>query len=84
MTTLETATIADGRLAVTYSKTEDREFLSFRIDGWEDASQWVRKVLVYDGREFIWSCWNSDTNTCHFVRLNWWGMTAPIATVRKY
>ena len=31
---------------------------------------WIDEwVLTYDGRDFVFSGWNSDVNQCYFVRL---------------
>ena len=65
------ASIAPNEIAVRHSIRPDvhREFISFDIDGWDDVKKVCKKVLIYDGRKFIFSCWNSDRNDCIFYRM---------------
>jgi hypothetical protein len=60
------AQILPKEIAVTHTTCEGREFLRFPIEGWNDAKQYVKKVLLFNGKRFVWSCWNSDTMNCHF------------------
>lgn len=66
------ATILNDRISVRHTIREDvgREFLTFDVpNGWDDVKKISKKVLLYDGKEFIFSCWNSDRNDCHFYRM---------------
>ena len=65
------ATILPDEIAVQYSFRPDvqREFLSFPISGWDEVKKLVKKVLVYDGRKFVFSCWNSDRMEIIFYRM---------------
>ena len=46
-----------------------REFLTIDCrNGWEDVDKIRKRVLEFDGREFVFSGWNSDTNQCYFFR----------------
>lgn len=65
------ATIAPLEIAVRHSIRPDvgREFLSFPIDGWDEVKKLTKKVLVFDERKFIFSCWNSDRMECCFYRM---------------
>jgi hypothetical protein len=65
------ATISPNQIAVTHSVRPDvgREFLKFDITGWDDVEKLTKKVLVFDGREFVFSGWNSDYNYCCFYRM---------------
>jgi hypothetical protein len=36
--------------------------------GWAEIQKLVKKVVMYDGRKFVWSCWNSDGNYVVFAR----------------
>jgi hypothetical protein len=63
------ATIAPNEISVTYTLLDDREFLKFPITGWDDVKKVCKKVLLYDNRKFIFSCWNSDYNYCVFYRM---------------
>ena len=63
------ATIVPNEIAVTHSVCGDREYLKFDISGWDDVKKLTKKVLLFDGRGFVFSCWNSDHNYCVFVRL---------------
>jgi len=65
------ATIAPNEIAVTYSTRADvdREYLTIDVpNGWDDVKKLTKKVLIYDGRKFTFSAWNSDTLKCYFVR----------------
>lgn len=64
------ATISPNEIPVTHSVRPDvgREFISFPISGWDDVKKVARKVLIYDGRKFVFSCWNSDRMDCVFYR----------------
>ena len=65
------ATIVPNEISVRHSVRPDvgREFLSFPISGWDDVKPLTKKVLLFDGRKFIFSCWNSDRNECIFYRM---------------
>jgi hypothetical protein len=65
------ATIAPNEIAVTHTVRPEvgREFLSFPITGWDEVKKLTKKVLVYDGRKFVFSCWNSDEMYCCFYRM---------------
>jgi hypothetical protein len=56
------ATIIPDEIAVNHCVQLDvgREFLSFKIDGWDEVKKLTKKVLLFDNRKFIFSCWNSD------------------------
>ena len=46
-----------------------REFLTIDVpNGWEDVKTLSTKVLEYQGREFVFTGWNSDHNHCYFAR----------------
>ena len=65
------ATIVPDEIAIQYSLRPDvqREFLSFPISGWDEVKKLVKKVLLYDGRKFVYSCWNSDRMEIIFYRM---------------
>jgi len=65
------ATIAPLEIAVNHTVRPDvgREFISFSITGWDDVKKLTKKVLVYDGRKFVFSCWDSDRMECVFYRM---------------
>jgi hypothetical protein len=66
------ATIVPNEIEVRHTVRPDvgREFLTIQIeDGWDGAKQWTKKVLLFEGRRFVWVSWNSDNNTVNFVRL---------------
>lgn len=47
-----------------------REFLTFDVpNGWDDVKKVCKRVLLFDGRKFVFSCWNSDRLECVFYRL---------------
>jgi hypothetical protein len=66
-----TAIIAPLEISVRHSVRPEigREFLTFTIDGWPEVKRLAKKVLVFDGRKFIFSGWNSDENYCCFYRM---------------
>ena len=66
-----TATISPNVIQVEHSICEpvNREFLKFPISGWDEVKKLTKKVLIFEGRKFIFSCWNSDDNYCVFYRL---------------
>lgn len=64
-----TATVSPTEIPVTHTVSGDREFIKFSITGWDDVKPLTKKVLVFDGRKFVFSCWNSDDLYCVFVRM---------------
>lgn len=36
-------------------------------NGWDDVKKHTKKILEYQGREYGWSCWNSDRMVSVFV-----------------
>ena len=48
----------------------NREYLEVDCpNGWDDVKKLTAKVLLFDGRRFAWTGWNSDRNVSYFVRL---------------
>jgi hypothetical protein len=69
---MNVASVASNKIAVSHTVRPDvdREFLTLNVpDGWDDVKKLTNKVLTYEGRDFIFSGWNSDVNQCYFVRL---------------
>ena len=67
-----TATVSPNEISVQHSVRSDvgREFLKFDVpNGWDDVKKICKKVLTFDGRKFVFSCWNSDYNYCVFYRM---------------
>ena len=65
------ATISTTDIPVRHSIRPDvgREFLTLDVpDGWDDVKKICKKVLVYEGRKFTYSGWNSDRNECFFAK----------------
>jgi len=65
------ATIVPNEIEVRHSVRPDvgREFLTFDVpNGWDDVKKICKKVLLFDGRKFTFSGWNSDGNYCCFFR----------------
>ncbi len=47
----------------------NREFISWDVpNGWDDVKKVTKKVVLFDGRRFVFSCWNSDRLEVVFVR----------------
>ena len=65
------ATIAPNEISIdNHTVVDNREFLKFSVpNGWDDVKKISKKVLLYDGRKFVFSCWNSDYNYCVFYRM---------------
>jgi len=65
------ATICPNEFSVEHSIRPDvgREFITFDVpNGWDDVKKITKKILIYDGKKFRFSCWNSDHNYCVFVK----------------
>ena len=65
------ATVLTDEIAVNHSIRPDvqREFLSFSISGWDEVKGLTKKVLLFDGRKFVFACWNSDRMEIVFYRM---------------
>lgn len=57
-------------IAVRHSVRPDvgREFLEFSVDGWDEVKKLTKKVLKFEGKDFVFSGWNSDSNLCYFFK----------------
>jgi hypothetical protein len=65
------ATIAPNEVPVRHNVRHDvgREYLTISCpEGWDDVKKLTKKVLLFDGRRFTFTGWNSDTNECYFTR----------------
>lgn len=65
------ASIVPNEFVVEYSCRPDvqREFLSFDVpNGWDDVKKVCKKILLYDGKKFAFTGWNSDSNKCYFAK----------------
>jgi hypothetical protein len=48
---------------------DNSEWLYFDIpNGWDDVKKVCKKALLFEGRKFYFSCWNSDRMECVFRR----------------
>jgi len=68
---MNTAEIAKNKISVGYSSHagDNREFLTVNVpNGWADVRKLTGKVLTYDGRDFAWTGWNSDSNQAYWAR----------------
>ena len=64
------ATVSLDEVPVRYSSRPDvgRDYLTIDCPaGWDDVKKICKKVLVYEGRRFTFTGWNSDRNECFFV-----------------
>lgn len=77
------ATVVPNEISVRHSVRPDvgREFITFDIEGWDDVKKVCKKVLEFEGRKFVFSCWNSDRMECIFVRPLYGD--APVARIVK-
>jgi len=64
------ATILPNEISVEHTSREGREYLKFSITGWDEVSKLTKKVLLFNGNKFKFSCWNSDDLYCVFIRTN--------------
>lgn len=65
------ASFALDKVPVRHSVCADvgREYLTFDVPrGWNDVWTIKAKILVFEGREFMFSGWNSDRDECYFFR----------------
>jgi hypothetical protein len=64
------ASISSHEIKVEHSIRPDvgREFLTLDVEGWDDVRKLTKKVLVFGGKKFTFSGWNSDTNQCFFAK----------------
>ena len=64
------ATVLANEVPVKYDERADvgRDFLTIDVpNGWDDVKKISKKVLLFDGRRFTFSGWNSDTMKCYFT-----------------
>lgn len=64
-----TATIG-SEIPVRHSIRKDvgREFLTVSCpEGWDDVQKICNRVLMFDGRKFTFTGWNSDRNEAFFA-----------------
>lgn len=83
LSTMNSAEIAKNKISVGYSIMPDdnHEFLTVNVpNGWADVRKLTGKVLTYEGRDFAWTGWNSDSNQAYWAR----NITGPsnVATIR--
>ena len=83
ISTMNSADIAKNKISVGYSIMPDdnHEFLTVNVpNGWADVRKLTGKVLTYEGRDFAWTGWNSDSNQAYWAR----NITGPsnVATIR--
>jgi hypothetical protein len=63
------ATVSLDEVPVQYSSRPDigRDYLTIDCPaGWDDVKKICKKVLIYEGRRFTFTGWNSDRNECFF------------------
>jgi hypothetical protein len=77
-----TATVNANEIPVTHTIFENKEFLKFSITGWDEVKRLTKKVLIFEGRRFTFSCWNSDDMYCIFSRPTT-GAEPTVATIAR-
>ena len=78
------ASIVPNEFSVIHSirESDQTEWIKFDIpNGWDDVKKVCKKVLLYDGKKFFFSCWNSDDLYCYFKRAI--GPDAPTAKILR-
>jgi hypothetical protein len=68
---MPTATVAKDLIEVTPNYREDMQpnpyYLRVSVpDGWNDVKKISKKVLQFEGRNYTFIGWNSDSNLCFF------------------
>ena len=67
----EIATVSQTEIPVIHSVRLDvcREFLTISVPGgWDEVRPLFDRALLFDGRHFTFSGWDSDTNKAFFFR----------------
>ena len=55
------ATIVENKIHIQrHSVTGELHWLEIQVTDWDDVKKLNRKILKFEGREYGWSCWNSD------------------------
>ena len=49
-----------GILIKNHHKSGNEYWMELEITGWDDVAKHNKHVLMFEGREYGWSCWNSD------------------------
>lgn len=66
---MQTATITDKISVVPSHHEGDRPRLTLEVpNGWEDVKKICNKVLQFEGRDYVFRGWNSDTLKCFFIQ----------------
>jgi hypothetical protein len=80
---MKSTILLSKELVVRHSLRPDinREYLEVACpNGWDDVKKLTAKVVLFDGRRFVWTGWNSDRNVSYLVRpIN--GNNLKIATI---
>ena len=64
---MENATIAKNLVPVRHSEREGFDWLTVDCpDGWDDVKKICKKVLAYNGKNYVFRGWNSDRNEAFF------------------
>ena len=72
VSTMNAASIDTNKISVVHTVRPDvnREFLQINVpNGWDDLVKLYNKVLTYEGKDFVYSGWNSDRNEAYWFRL---------------
>ena len=78
------AEIATNEIPVRYISRPDvgRDYLHIDCPaGWDDVKKICKKVLIYEGRRFTFTGWNSDRNEAFFCAPL--GGSTPVATISR-
>ena len=61
-----------------HEKIEGHYWLEVAIADSDEAMTYTKKILEFEGREYGWSCWNSDRMVVVFKSPPW-----PHATIKR-
>lgn len=63
------ATIQNNLIEVVPSERDGRKYLTVSIEnGWDDCKKICKKILQFNGENYAFTGWNSDTNKVFFLR----------------
>ena len=66
-----------------HDKIDNLHWLELKVDDWDGVRENARDILLFDGREYGWSCWNSDRLVSIFRSPPWSGQSSGYATKKR-
>lgn len=58
----QTAVVIGEQLPIQHACTtpDGLHWLEIPVTGWDEVKHHAKKIISFDGRDYGWSCWNSD------------------------